>query len=213
MHETDSKLLPVVPAGFGLGTIPHVDPSQCSTSVEVGGAGWEVKPTAVQLLTAGHDTEVNSLRFEWRGLGLGTMVQAPPDHCSMSVVSGKLPTPKPTAMQLVADKQDTARSSLSDSEVLGLGAMIHEAPFRCSISVSMVPLLSKFPMAVQLVAVAHETPDRLIEVPGGFGLGTTVHTTAAETGGAPTPLRRATADRAMAKVRTIARFLIFMTCL
>ena len=83
----------------------------------------------------------------------------------------------PTALQLVALKHDTERSSITSSPcgplLSGLGTIDHRVPSQCSTNGSE----GVNPTATQLVVLVHDTPSRLVSTakmvsPGAiFGLG------------------------------------------
>jgi hypothetical protein len=78
----------------------------------------------------------------------------------------------PTAVQAVAEVQDTPSRLLEMLPALGLGTTDQLVPFQDSISVwyGLPPVL---PVAVQVVAEVQDTPERVSPVLAGLGLGTT----------------------------------------
>ena len=84
-HDTPSRMSKFVPARFGLGTIVHVAPSQCSTRVPLGldPVGC-CPPTATQFELVAHDTASRSATAP-AGVGAGWIDHAVPFQCSTSV--------------------------------------------------------------------------------------------------------------------------------
>ena len=75
-QDTPERTLCVAPLTAGVGWIDQVVPFHCSMS-----APAESHPTAMQALTAGHDT-CSSTPFD--GIGMGWIDQAAPFHSSAS---------------------------------------------------------------------------------------------------------------------------------
>lgn len=90
----------------------------------------------MQLVGDAHETAWGSATGEPAGNGTGWMVQLVPSQCS---ASGALPLTTPTAVQLVADRHDTARKLVFPAVGLGLGWMDQPVPPQCSASVSRPP--------------------------------------------------------------------------
>ena len=116
-------------------------------------------------------------------LGLGTMDQVVPFHDSARVVTTTRPPPfliryEPTAVQAVAEVQETLPRPLVAGPGLGLGTMVQVVPFQDSMSVLGWPVLVMYdPTAVQLLAETQETPLRSFvswRWDAALGLGTTV---------------------------------------
>src|SRR5437763_10315504 len=79
----------------------------------------------------------------------------------------------PTAMQAMADGQDTPANEL-DSAPAGLGVdwtvQVFVLPFQRSAKVTEAPEIRYWPTAVQAVAEVHDTPNRRLDVaPAGTG--------------------------------------------
>jgi hypothetical protein len=94
-------------------------------------------PTAKQLVVLAHETPFRTLMAMPVGLGLVTMDQVLPFHCSTSVFpSDEESAYLPTAKQLVVVRHDTPFSTLSVAPTgLGLGTTDQRVPFQRSISV------------------------------------------------------------------------------
>ena len=88
-----------------------------------------------------HDTPLRTLELTDAGFGLGAIDHAVPFHDSISVLAtGEALWYWPTAVQAVADTQDTPENWLLALALFGLGAIDHAVPFHDSTSV-FVPAL------------------------------------------------------------------------
>ena len=116
-----------------------------------------------------HDTPTKKL--ELVGLGLLTIDQVVPFHCSTRESSRESPK-EPTAKQLAAFAHDTPKKMLvALPEPLGLATIDQLVPFHCSTNVTTAELLNSRPTAVQSVVVGHDTLLRMFSsAPGSFGL-------------------------------------------
>jgi hypothetical protein len=117
------------------------------------------QPTAVQAVAVGQDTPYTASSVaELVGLGMDWAVQVDPFQRSASGTrKNELLSYSPTAVQAVADEQDTACSSaLEDPAGFGVGWIAHVVPFHRSARV--LPVLLVDPAAVQAVADGHDTP-------------------------------------------------------
>jgi hypothetical protein len=183
-HDTAVKFDCDAPCGFGLTTIDHLAPFQCSTNVlktAFSEAGLVAEnPTAEQSVEVAHDTPTSTPSVGAAGLGLGTIDQLDPFHRSISVAVAVLPTAK----QLVAEAHDTPASPTPTSPAgCGLGTIDQLDPFHRSMNDAVnVP-----PTEKQLVADAHDTAEtEPLGGPGGLTLGVIDHAGAAPDGPATT---------------------------
>jgi hypothetical protein len=130
----------------------HRVPFQCSA---ISG------PTAVHRLADVHDTPTSPPAPSRATFGVCWTFQLWPFQCSASGALVKVPVP-PTAVQLVADTQDTA-SSTELTAGLGGSCSFQVRPFQCSATVpltgpELLPSRYRYdPTAVQLVADEQET--------------------------------------------------------
>ena len=173
-HDTAVRFACATPRGFGLTTVDHLAPFQCSTKVlneAFSDSGLVAEnPTAEQSVAVAHDTPTSTPSVDPVGLGLGTMDQLDPFQRSMSVAENVLPTAK----QLFADVHETpARPAPTSPAGCGLGTIDHVEPFHRSMNESVnVP-----PTAKQFVADAHDTAEtEPLGGPGGLALGVIDHT-------------------------------------
>jgi hypothetical protein len=124
----------------------------------------------------GHDTPHRTAYVVAAGLGLETIDQLVPFHCSTNVLVAEPSKESPTAKQLVVLGHDTPLSKEAVAPVgLGLVRTDQLVPFHCSTSVVVAPKWAEDePTAKQLVALGHDTPfssDWIALV--GFGVVTT----------------------------------------
>ena len=164
---------------FGLGTTDQLLPFQDSARVCWKGAGRPVskyEPTAVQAVAEVQETPNSLLLSSVPASGLGTTDHLLPfqDSTRVPLAGGVTRWCEPTAVQAVAETQDTlARSALRT--FCGLGATDQVLPFQISVigfslAVQHAP---KWPTAAQNAAVTQETPNRKLTWPvPGLGLGT-----------------------------------------
>ena len=83
VHDTPLRKTSVAPLKTGLGTIDHVEPSQCSISgfaVKVVSVSVAMSPTAKQLVGLGHETLKSPASAP--ALAPGTIDQVEPFQCS-----------------------------------------------------------------------------------------------------------------------------------
>src|SRR5437870_2835265 len=111
VHDKPVRLLHGEPVGLGLGTIAQLVPFHHSTSVSNsvsrGPSVWPNHPTAKQLVVLVHDTPRRTLDGTPDGLGLETIAQLAPFHCSIRVTMPyELLSESPTAKQLVVLAHD-----------------------------------------------------------------------------------------------------------
>jgi hypothetical protein len=132
-------------------------------------------PTAKQLVILEHSTPPRSLFAAPTGLGLATIAQVVPFHCSTNVEPSPLePALKPTAKQLVVSTHDTPNSADSVALLgLGLATIAQVVPFQRSTNVFSTEF-DLSPTAKQLVVSTHDTPPSpaLVEPSVGLGLPT-----------------------------------------
>lgn len=177
-HDMPPKLVVALPAGLGLATIVHPLPSHCSINVVVALAvRLYDSPTAVQLVVATQVTALRVLKSALGMLGLMTIFQAPPSHCSMSDDLPLKTLRLPTAVQLDASVHHTPNSASSaPTSGLEVGTIVHVIPSQCSTrEVAAELMVSESPTAVQLETLGHDTAASLLKGAAVFGLGTTVH--------------------------------------
>jgi hypothetical protein len=133
-HDTPLRPLPDAPAGLGLASIDHVVPFHSSTNV-LGGAAAVNVPTAKHRVVVGHDTPARPLLVAPTGLGLATIDQVVPFHCSTKVFVAEPVVNVPTAMQLVGLGHATPPRELliapAGWAVVSIDQLV---PFQCSTS-------------------------------------------------------------------------------
>jgi hypothetical protein len=106
VHDTPDRTVFDAPAGLGVVWIDHLLPSQRSASVTVV-VPLEEWPTAVQALADVHDTPDRTVFDAPAGLGVVWIDHLLPFQPSASATSW-VPVPcSPTALQALADAQDT----------------------------------------------------------------------------------------------------------
>src|SRR5260370_12422504 len=134
MAVTPKKRLPAL-AGFGLETILHRMPFQCSISVS--SVTESADPTAQTSLA-----ELTVIALSCDGLsagpgfGLATILHRVPFQCSISVLLGRLGNSRhPTAQISFAEKAVIPFRLLCTPAppIFGLVTMLHRDPFQCSI--------------------------------------------------------------------------------
>jgi hypothetical protein len=108
--------------------------------------------------------------------GVGWIVQRPVVHRSASGDVVKSPPGRlnaPTAVHVVADRQETALKPLVAAPIrFGLRWIDHAEPFHRSASVNVLPPRSKYPTPVHVLADVQDTPFKPVLVaPIGFGVG------------------------------------------
>jgi hypothetical protein len=178
-QATPERTLDVDRFGLGVGTIDHVAPFHCSARVGPIPVVWlEATPTAQQSEVLTQATPERKLTDEVV-LGVGTMDQALPFHCSANVCPGAPLMGKvcPTAQQSEVLTQATPeRRENVEGFGLGVGTMDQMLPFHCSIKVWPVPplwlKLSLKPTVQQSAALRQATPERLLVCEVVLGVGT-----------------------------------------
>src|SRR5262249_55506301 len=118
---------------FGLGTIDHALPFQCSTSVCVTTLTPltdEDEPTAQMSFGAIAAIPEREFDDDPAGFGLGTTLQALPFQCSTSVPVIVVPTAQTLFDARAARLTSEARVTAID----GVGTALHALPFQCSAS-------------------------------------------------------------------------------
>jgi hypothetical protein len=144
-QNTERSAADLVPAGFGLLTLAHFEPRQCSISV------WTLtNPTAKQLSDVAQDTPGRSESVPGGRGAVGVSDHFLPFHRS-AIADGK--PLFPVAKQSVPGHQTPA----SPPPVDGVAATDHRRPFQCSAS----PRKSPLPTAQQLASRRQNTPSRL----------------------------------------------------
>src|SRR5580700_9597165 len=152
--------LGLAPAGFGTACTAHVVPVRPSAR----GSGVPARPSWMPAATqedgAVQDTPFTSLTTSWAGLGMSWMAQRVPFHASASGCAPVAVAKAPAAVHLVADRQETALSSLpADPAGLGMRWMAQVVPFHASARLVVVPAaLVEKPVPVHAVAEAHDMP-------------------------------------------------------
>src|SRR5579884_3078595 len=123
---TPERTLMIACGGFGLATMLHWVPSQCSISVCPMPLGPEVLPTAQISLVETAATAFKTLDTEGT-FGLLTIFHCLPFQCSISVCAGPrlLLDISPTAQTSAADRAVTPKSLVSPASAPGLLAMFH----------------------------------------------------------------------------------------
>src|SRR6185437_16046863 len=139
-QDTSLSLLPLAPDGFGVGWTTHFVPFQCSARVT-----WALTlpdcPTAMQSVADRHDTPVRPDSFPPGCFGVGWIAHFGPFQCSARVSDlESVRSFSPTAVQEVADEQDTPASTLPSLPVTGFGVawIVHFVPFQCSARVFLL---------------------------------------------------------------------------
>ena len=162
--------------GFGLGTIAHLVPFQCSTSV-LDRVFESEAPTAKQLLALAHATPFRWL-CEVLAPKAATVQTAPFQRCASAE--------SPTAAQYDEVGHDTAVNSRK-SPPAGWGTIDQIVPFQCSVTgappLEMLTIppptvsTSAVPTAEQSTGLEHDTPSSCTEnALRGLGLSTIVQT-------------------------------------
>ena len=152
-HETASICVPVAPAWFGVVGMVHVVPSQASASVASPATGLEYP-------TAEHDVMLKqSMPCSWLlsvpALGLATIDQVEPFHCSTSVWY-TVPKPSPTAVHHAVPMHETPlRSTLVCPAGFGVDTTVHVVPFHSSDMLAVPP--AEFPTPMHTVDDVQET--------------------------------------------------------
>jgi hypothetical protein len=164
---------------LGLGTTVHGPPLHDSVSVRPGFTPSEKLPTAWQNELPKQDTPLSSLSAPLAPdpLGLETMVQADPFHCSTSVAVELAPCVFPTATQNAGWLQETPCSSLLvDPAGAGLGTIVQDVPFHCSTRGTVADAVCTVPTATQSALLGHDTAKNWEAVAdGGSGAVTVDH--------------------------------------
>jgi hypothetical protein len=111
-------------------------------------------PTAVQAEAEVHETPMRPFSSRPLMVGLGTIDQAVPFHCSTRV--WPVDAIEPTATQTETEAHETASRVGPEPLVVGLGAIDQAVPFHCSMS--DCPERPLGPTAKHAEAEAHETP-------------------------------------------------------
>jgi hypothetical protein len=123
-------------------------------------------------VAATHETPWKELALAPDGVRIVWITQLVPFHASANPLSAVV-TARPTAVQAVAEMQDTLESELPVAPVgFGVDWIDHAVPFQDSARDTVVPvLLTKLPTASHAVAVLHETPENeLAFAPAGTGV-------------------------------------------
>jgi hypothetical protein len=174
VHATPKRSLFAAPAGFGLATIDHAEPFQCSMSVLAGPR--PATPTAKQLVALGHATENRPGDGDPLGLGLATIDHAVPFQRSMSVLVSPFDCDAPTARQLVALAHAMSSTYVPPPGAVatfGLAMIDQLVPFQRSINELFHRPSVTTPTARQVVAVGQATPvNTPLGAPAGLALGT-----------------------------------------
>src|SRR6266568_4741646 len=119
-------------------------------------------PTAQAWPELGSAAAASKIFWSELGLGLVTILQLLPFHCSMSVCSPVLEITNPTAQMSVAETMATPLRRLFPVR-FGLGTTLHFLPFQCSVSVLV---LLNSPTAQTSLEETAVTPNRkLLPVP------------------------------------------------
>src|SRR6266567_1186466 len=160
---------------FGLGTMLHRVPFQCSIRVrcmllllvEVP----TVQPSPVETVV----TLLRKLSCD-PTFGLGTMLHRVPFQCSISVWNTPLlPTEAPTVQISFAETALASIRELKFDPGLGLGTTLHCVPFQCRINVEPPELLIPNPTAQTLFVETATVPSRKLSWLPAFGLETMLH--------------------------------------
>jgi hypothetical protein len=151
-HETDTRMLKVVPGGFGAGTLLHTLPFQDSMrSSEL------LSPTAKHDFTDGHRTPKKP---PCPIAGVVCVAHVAPLPLCAKVRDGGARYAYPTAVQNEVPWHDTDLSWLySLLRATGSGSIFHELPFQSSARgcAGAVALLCQEPTSTQRVAVVQDT--------------------------------------------------------
>ncbi len=143
VQDTPVRELLVAPVTLGVVCAVQVVPFHTSANVRPVLLVFVEEPTAVHAVVDVQDTPVRELLVAPAGAGVGRMVQVVPFHDSTSCI-GLLGTVKyrPTAVQAVADVQDTPlRELLVAPAGLGVVWMVQVVPFHTSTNVLLVLLV------------------------------------------------------------------------
>ena len=155
VHATALSELFHAPAGFGVGSIAQVVPSQRSTSVASSPEPVEGDPTAVQALMDVHDTPLSRLLGAPAWLGVGWIDQLVPfQRSTRDRPAGRLDQVEnvPTAVQALAEVHDTPLSELPMSSAGSATAWTDQLfPSQRSASGRWPELPSLYPTAVQAI--------------------------------------------------------------
>src|SRR5262249_52049071 len=158
--------------GLGLGTIFQADPFQCMVSVKL--LLWvpfaaEKLPTAQMSFAdraemALSELLVNVMPAGTTGSGAGTILQAEPPQCSISVRAVSL---RPTAQAFPPPRSATPNSPDFDPPLTsGVGTMLQLVPSQCAVSGSVCAAPGAFlmPTAQTSFAAASETASSISSV-------------------------------------------------
>jgi hypothetical protein len=175
-HETPTRARLTAPGGFGGVTIDQLEPSHASADARSWPDGAVNCPTAMQLVMTGQATASRVASGGPVGLGLGTIDQVAPFHCSTSVRMWSKPSStganvsRPAAKHVAESGHDTAASSpVLVPGRFGLGTIDQLVPFHCSVNVAEAP-----PTAEQVAALVHETASSPARGSDGFGVATAI---------------------------------------
>src|SRR5947207_5134964 len=126
--------------------------------------------TSLEATAATPNRELSSVL----SFGLGTMLQAEPFQCSVSVRSSPAGRDRPTAHTSFAASASTAKRI--SSSTAGLTTMLQVVPFQCNVSGWLLKFVSvELPTAQMSFAETTETACKTLELPTTFGLGMMVH--------------------------------------
>src|SRR5262249_15133780 len=130
---------------FGLDTMVHAFPSQCSMSV------WNAVPVSknptAQASVADVPTTPSRKLFCWLTLGLSTTLHLLPFQCSTEVwftwVGPNTARWNPTAQTSSAEVADTRVNVLTNGPTFGLFTVDHVVPLKCSIRLTCTPSVER----------------------------------------------------------------------
>ena len=152
------------PLSLGIVVIVQVLPLQRSAITRESDSRVGVtSPTATQLVAELHETPFSTVAEPPVRLGACCTDQVLTFQCSASTMKEVVGEPEePTAVQFVAEAQETAFSQASSALAGTAAAWIAQVlPFHCSVNATGSPeLLLPCPTAMQLVAEGHETADK-----------------------------------------------------
>ena len=183
-QETPSRTLKAL--GLGVGWMTHIAPFHDSANVLVAPLTC-AEPTAVQEVADTQETLVNELYVAPLGVGVGSIDQAVPFHCSARVISPEQNPPlhpvsaEPTPVHAVGDVHDMPLRTLAlDPLGFGVGWIDQALPSHTSARVFVVQkglqFTSEEPVAIHDVAAVHDTAlNRLALAPFGLSDGPIVH--------------------------------------
>src|SRR6266567_4020958 len=109
---------------FGLGTMLHRVPFQCSISVCYTPLLPTEAPTVQISFAETALASIRELKFD-PGLGLGTTLHCVPFQCSINVEPTELLILNPAAQTLLVEMATTPKRKLACVPVFGLGTMVH----------------------------------------------------------------------------------------